>query len=590
MDQDFKYNISINNYLWQIQKYSDRDVLTLQQKNNLSEIIAKILVIKNISSGEVEDYLNPTIRRFLPDPLHFLDMDKASSRIAEAITSNQNIVIFGDYDVDGATSSALFKRFFDMCGAKAQIYIPDRITEGYGPSAKAFSKFKENNTNLVITVDCGTTSFEAVDYANSVNLDVIIVDHHISAEKFPNAYALINPNRIDETTEYKTLAAVGVVFMVLVATLTKLKALNYFKDKQTPNLLELLDLVAVGTICDVVALENLNRAFVVQGLKVLSKRSNIGLGALIDVSGISEAPSVYHLGYMIGPRINAGGRIGESKLGSELLSTNDKDIAEEIANKLNLLNQERRAIENIIFDEALLLAEAEINSPIIFVQANGWHPGIVGIIASRLKEKYHKPTAVITITDNIGKASCRSVAGIDLGAAIINAKLLGLVDSGGGHAMAAGFTTSAEKLAELKQYLIDRFSEKMQDISSKNIRYLDSAVSVSGITIELAKDIEKLGPFGSNNPEPKFLVNDATIVKANIVASSHINFYIKPCDSTKGRSVKAIIFRATENEELVTELLKPFNSSLAFIGNIKVNNWHGVEKVEFVVIDVIKTS
>ncbi|RYE12919.1 MAG: single-stranded-DNA-specific exonuclease RecJ, partial [Rickettsiales bacterium] len=346
---------------------------------------------------------------------------------------------FGDYDVDGATSSALFKRFFDSLGVNSSIFIPDRINDGYGPNSSIFQRLKYDDTDLVITVDCGTTSFDAFDTAEDIGLKVIIVDHHLSSEILPKAFAIVNPNRIDETTIYKNLAAVGVCFLVAVATVSVLKERNYFMNQNPPNLLNLLDLVAVGTVCDVVALEGINRAFVVQGLKILEKRSNVGLSSLIDISRLNEVPTAYHLGYILGPRINAGGRVGKSSHGAELLSTDDIDIATNLALELDQFNMERRAIENIIFDEAMLIAEQNDDNPMQFIIGKSWHPGVIGIIASRIKEKYNKPTIVISILNGIGKASCRSISGIDLGAIVVNAKLLNLVENGGGHAMAAGF-------------------------------------------------------------------------------------------------------------------------------------------------------
>ncbi|MFN7038091.1 MAG: single-stranded-DNA-specific exonuclease RecJ [Alphaproteobacteria bacterium] len=586
MSVEFEDSLSVNNFEWKLKSCDERLVTALQQKNNISEIIARILINRNVAIEEIDDYLNPTLKKYLPNPMDLRDMDKAAYRISEAIINQQNIVIFGDYDVDGATSSALFKRYFDLLGSNASIYIPDRIKEGYGPNPEALLKLKEKGADLIITVDCGTSSFEAIETACNINLDVIIVDHHLGNENLPKALAIVNPNRLDETSSsYRNLAAVGVSFLVLVAVNKALREKGYFKNNKEPNLLNLLDLVALGTICDVVPLDRINRAFVTQGLKILANRTNVGLSCLFDISGLSEPPNTYHLGFILGPRINAGGRIGESRLGSDLLSTNNPMLASQLAEKLNHLNSERKAIETLILDEAMLMAEKFSASPIIYIVGQNWHPGIIGIIASRLKDKHNKPTAVISLINGIGKASCRSVPKVDFGSAIVNAKLLNLVENGGGHAMAAGFTIIEEKIGELKSYLEARFSEELAKLTDANLRHFDGYLSAGGVTLELAQNIEKLGPFGSNNPEPSFLITNAQIVKSNIVAQSHINCFIKTFNSKS--TIKAMAFRAV-GTKLEAPLMNSFNKEIKLIASLKINRWQGAEKAELLIHDIIE--
>ena len=430
---------------WKQRAYCQSKQLAIMQKFELCDNVSKILAAKDLSLEEIEHFLNPKIKNLLPDPYQLKDMDKAIERTSKAISENEKIVIFGDYDVDGATSSALIKNYFSEIGIEVQIYIPDRIAEGYGLNVKSLKQMiKLYNPSLIITVDCGTMSFEAIDHAKDQNINVLVIDHHIGGVELPNAVAIINPNRVDETSQYKYLAAVGVSFLFLVGLNSHLKKQGYFKAN-SPDLMSYLDLVALGTVCDIMPLIGLNRAFVLRGLQLMNVRKNLGISGLCDLLSLAQKISAYHLGFVIGPRINAGGRVGYSYLGSKLLSSDNIYEIKEIALKLNQYNIERQLIESSVLEEAFAQAENQKLNNVIYVYGENWHPGVIGIVASRLKEKYNKISIVISMDGEYGKSSCRSVSGFDIGKAIINAKYQGLLKDGGGHAMAAGFTIEKNK-------------------------------------------------------------------------------------------------------------------------------------------------
>lgn len=579
---------SVKGFYWLLNKVEQEKVNQFIQKLDISEIMARLLVGRDVSLENALQFLSPTLRDSMPDPFHLLDMDKGAQIIADAIINNQKIVVFGDYDVDGATSSALLKRFFTLLGMEVSIYIPDRISEGYGPSVNAFSKLKEEGADLVITVDCGTASVEAIEYGVNNGLKVIVIDHHLSGDILPAAHAVINPNRKDETSGYGYLAAVGVAFLVSVAITSLLRKKEYFKDKEEPQLIKLLDIVAIGTICDVVPLEPLNRAFVTQGLKILNQRQNPGVQAFCQLLNLENELSPYHLGYVMGPRINAGGRVGESCLGSKLLSTEDFEEALEIVNKLEVYNSERKAIEYSVFDQAL--EQAKLQSPddaLIMVSGENWHPGVVGIVAGRLKEAMHKPVAVLSLDGDNAKASCRSVYGVDFGSAIVQAKEEGIVIGGGGHKMAAGFNALQENLPAIKAFLHNRFTEELSKIEGKNNRSFEGYLSSNAVNLELAKQIEKIGPFGPSNHEPKFILKNIYIARTNVFAESHINCFIG-CNETKNLNglLKANAFRAI-GTDMGEALLNSSGETIDLVGYIKVNRWKGRESAEFSIEDVI---
>lgn len=598
---------SANNYTWQLNNADERMVLAIAQKFQMPEIVARAMVSRGFDAETASDFLSPTLKSLLPDPFHFLDMEKAASRIADAVIGGEKIAIFGDYDVDGATSSALLKRYLRECGNSPLIYIPDRIDEGYGPNVEAMQHLASEGIKLCITVDCGTLSFEPIAAANANGMEVIVIDHHLGAEQLPEALAIVNPNRLDELSEYRYLAAVGMCFMLAIAVNSKLRAAGWFsgvRDKglgisnefspltphlspphKEPDLLSLLDIVALGTVCDVMPLTGLNRAFVSQGLKILRSRKNVGLAALADVAGIDAIPSTYHLGFVLGPRINAGGRVGKSDLGARLLSTENYDEAFKIAQELNHLNAERKTIEQLVLDDAI--AQVEKGNPeeaVIFASGEGWHPGVIGIVASRLKEKYNRPSAVIAINDGIGKASARSVSGVDLGAAIFSASQQGILLKGGGHAMAAGFTVEATRISELHEFLCTRFAENANIFSTRKLK-IDGFLTVSALNIKLAKALSSLEPFGSGNYEPVFAITDAFLFKAEVIGEKHIRCMIGDARAGgKGGTIKAMSFRSADTD-FGRFLLSSSGKNLCFAGKIRINNWNGYENVEFLLED-----
>lgn len=579
---------SANGYIWQLQDPDRRLVNTISQKFDLPIIVSQILVNRDVNIDEVEEFLEPTIKNSLPNPNDLIDMQKAILRIVFAIENNQKIAVFGDYDVDGATSSSLLKKYFAKINIDLIIYIPDRQKEGYGPNSKALLGLKQQGVELCITVDCGTMAFEALSDAKKAGLDVIVIDHHLSAEKLPESVAIINPNRLDENSQLGYLAAVGVVFMTLVSLNSYLKKIGFF-DKEnikSPNLLEFLDIVALGTVCDVVPLKKLNRAFVKQGLKIISKRTNVGLNALSDVAQISSETSAYHLGYILGPRINAGGRVGKSSLGSKLLCSDNNDESLKISYELDLYNQERKAIEQHMLDEAFMQVEklSKIEN-VIFVKSENWHQGVIGIVASRIKERYNRPTAVISIENGIGKASARSITGYDFGANIVAANQNGLLIAGGGHSMAAGFSVEADKIDDLQEFLIKR-AENIKDLIDKPILKIDGNLTINSLNINLANQLKMLEPYGVSNSTPRFLFENIKIYKANIVGKKHVSCIVGDNNASgKNSTIKAIAFGVVDTK-MGDILLNSFGKNISIVGKISINHWQGVDKVQLIIEDL----
>ncbi|MCE3255227.1 MAG: recJ [Rickettsiaceae bacterium] len=575
----------------------ERLALTIQQRFGVASSVAKILSTRaasdNFDFEEIENFLNPTVKASLPDPFTLLDMDVAVKKIISAIKNKQKITIFGDYDVDGATSSALLKRFFAAVGVQAGIYIPDRILEGYGPNVEALLNLKKQGTDLVITVDCGTTSFEPLQAASEVGLEVIVIDHHVGAFEKPQAIAIINPNRLDEQFAHKNLAAVGVSFLLAVAVNKALREENFYQSNNIsePNLLSWLDLVALGTVCDVMTLDGVNRALVAQGLKVMKSRSNTGIRALCDVANLDEEPSSYHLGFVIGPRINAGGRVGRADLGARLLSTEDEDEAARIASELNIYNNQRKDIEQNILEEAKThLEKTHQNNPVLLAASASWHQGVVGIVASKIKDLYQKPTAIIAIKDGIGKASCRSISGVDFGSAIIKAKLQGLLIAGGGHKMAAGFSVEESKIDELQNFLNEELSAAIELASQNKISELADILDINSANLGLAKEVMRLEPFGVGNAKPRFLIKDLQIVEAKLVGQSakHIRciFSAKTMAGWQGRLV-GFAFNAMDSNLGEILLSKNGSKPVAIIGQVNINNWMASENLQLLVEDLV---
>ncbi|HJD60234.1 MAG TPA: single-stranded-DNA-specific exonuclease RecJ [Rickettsia endosymbiont of Omalisus fontisbellaquei] len=584
-----KPQVSINGKIWQ-QKLINEDIVTeLCRSFKISDLLARIVSLRVNNLEEVENFLVPKIKNLLPDPFHLLDMDKAVDRTVKAILNNQKICIFADYDVDGATSAALLKNVFRDLNIICDIYVPDRIAEGYGPTPFAMQKIKDSFVELLITVDCGAMAHEALKYAKDVSLDVIVIDHHIAADILPDAVAIVNPNRIDEKSEYKHLAAVGVAFLFATAILSNLKKQNYFTKIPQPNLMKYLDLVALGTVCDMMKLTGLNRAFVASGLKVMQQRQNIGIKTLYDMAGLNEIPKCYHLGFVLGPRINAGGRVGKSSLGANLLSTSCISEANKLALELEKHNNERKVIELLMIEEAMEIALTQENSSLLFIVKEGWHPGVIGIVAGRLKEKFDKPVAVIALNDGIGKASCRSIVGIDFGAEIINAKSKDLLISGGGHAMAAGFTVTAEKLQELQNFLNNAFKIKTNKLENYKQAEYELNLTASSINFPLMDELGILEPFGQGNHEPIFKFDNLFVLKADIVGSKHIRCLLAPNKQAFGnKAIPAIAFNSvgTSFEEV---LLSPKAKNISAIGTLKTNNWQDNYTIQLIIKDIIIT-
>jgi len=584
---------SVLGYEWKQRNYDSRLALTIAQKLDKSHILSKLLAIKELALEEIENFLTPTIRHSLPDPFLLLDMKVAVEKIIWAIKNQKKIVVFGDYDVDGATSSALLKRFFKMCGIEIQIYIPDRILEGYGPNAEALLNLKKSGADLVITVDCGTVAFEPLEAAHNAGLEVIVIDHHLGATNKPKAIAVINPNRLDEKFIDKNLAAVGVCFLLCVAVNKILKEENFYAQNNLPEakLLSLLDLVALGTVCDVVPLSGVNRALVAQGLKVMKNRENIGLRTLSDIANLDEEPNSYHLGFILGPRINAGGRVGKSDLGARLLSLENEEEAKEIASLLNSYNNQRKDIEKNVLQEAIeMAAKSQAENSVIILASKNWHPGVIGIVASRIKELYNKPTAIISLANGIGKASCRSINGIDFGSLIVKAKLVGILIVGGGHAMAAGFSIEENKINQLQKFLNDELGELVNFYNQNKSREFNDILDINSANLNLAKEIALLEPYGSGNSKPKFLVKDLLITKSDIIGSDgkHISciFSGKNLGGLQGR-LYGVAFGAMENA-LGNILISKNNSrNVNVVGQININNWMGNERLQLMIEDVL---
>ncbi len=581
---------SVLGKFWQALTIQEDMVANISRELQISDFLSRLLSTRVKSTQEAIDFLDPKIKTLLPDPFHLVDMEKGVERVVQAIKKQEKICIFADYDVDGATSSALLKNVFWELGVEAEIYVPDRIEEGYGPTASAMQKIKDTGVKLLITVDCGSVAFEALLCASDIGLDVIVVDHHISLDKLPQAIAVINPNRIDETSNYKNLAAVGVSFLFAVACCLSLKKDGFFERNSIkhPDLIKQLDIVALGTVCDVMTLTGLNRAFVKQGLKVARNRTNIGYATLCDVADLQEAVNCYHLGFVLGPRINAGGRVGTSSLGAALLSTKNPHKARELSEELSFHNDNRKLIEMNMIEEAHQLAKLQADNSVIFVSSNNWHPGVIGIVAGRLKETYNKPVAVIAVNDSIAKGSCRSLKGCDFGSALMEAKLQGLLTAGGGHSMAAGFTIEESKLFLLQEFLENRFKPILKNSTAHLQEYYDLDLMSVSVNNDLIEEINRLEPFGNGNPSPVFKFSDLFVLKADIVGSRHIKAQFVPIKHNRysSKPLDAIVFNAV-NTVLGDVILSKKSYTLSVIGSLKANNWQNRQAIQLHVKDII---
>ena len=550
------------------------------------DLVDQLLLARGIEQSDLARHRDPRIRDFLPDPSHFADMDKAARRLADAIQVGEQIAIFGDYDVDGATSAALLTLLLRRLGNDPIVYIPDRLMEGYGPSGRALVQLKARGASLAVTVDCGAQAYDALAEAATAGIDVIVCDHHQCATALPTALAMVNPNRLDEGeigAAHGHVAAVGMAFLLGTALIRELRQRGRFAEAPEPKIIDLLDLVALGTVADVAKLKTLNRAFVTQGLKVMAGRQNIGLAALADAARLTRAPLCRDLGFALGPRINAGGRVGKSDLGVRLLTTDDPEEARTIAAELDRLNEERRAIELTVIDEASAAAEGQADAPLIIVAGAGWHPGVIGIVASRLKEKYDRPAIVIAIeADGTGKGSGRSISGVDLGAAILAAKDSGLLVAGGGHAMAAGLTLAPDGIEPLRSFLHDRLAADVAAARGTRALLLDTMISPGGVTATLCDQLDAGGPYGAGWPSPRVAAGPARLLRVTIVGNGHVRGLALGDD---GKSFKWIAFRSVDTPLGQALLASPPDRRWWLAGSIKRDDYNGNGAAEMILDD-----
>ncbi|MEZ5926480.1 MAG: single-stranded-DNA-specific exonuclease RecJ [Hyphomicrobiaceae bacterium] len=562
----------------------------ISERHGLPELLGRVLAARGATLESVPVLLDPTLKALMPDPAVLQDMEKAADRLADGIEAGERMAIFGDYDVDGACSSALMRRFLAAHGSAGRIYIPDRIFEGYGPNTEAIETLVKEGARLIITVDCGTVSHDVLAGAKPLGAEVIVVDHHQADERLPAVAAVVNPNRQDDVSGQGHLCAAGVVYLLLVATARALRRRGFYKTRgiAEPPLLEWLDLVALATVCDVVPLEGLNRAYVVKGLQVMRQRRNIGLRALADAAGLNQPPTTYHLGYVLGPRINAGGRIGNAALGAELLSIDDDAEAARIAVLLDKLNKERKAMESTILEQALAAAELEIADnpalPMLITGSKDWHKGLVGLVASRLTDRFQRPACVIAWgPDGQGTGSLRSIAGVDIGAAVRAALTDGLLRKGGGHAMAAGLTVDEAKLDALRAHFVDAIGGSVGRARARSGLAIDGALTPRSVTAELVGLLERAGPYGQGNPNPRFVFPAHRLRSARVVGESHVRVTI---ESTDGGRLDAIAFRVV-GSPLGEAILGASNALPVHVaGQIRRDSWGGREKTELTIDDI----
>ena len=564
----------------------------ISQRHGLPELLGRVIAARGIGVDDTAVFLDPTLKALMPDPSTLQGMDATAARLADAVMQREAVAVFGDYDVDGACSSALMARFFAAHDIGCRIYIPDRLFEGYGPNPQAIEMLAKEGAKLIVTVDCGTTSFEPLAVARKVGVDVLVIDHHQADATLPDVVAVVNPNRQDDLSGLGHLCAAGVVFLVLVATARELKRRKFYDGKAAPDLLQLLDLVALATVCDVVPLKTLNRAYVVKGLQVMKARANVGLRALFDAASLDAAPSTYHLGYILGPRINAGGRIGDAGLGSRLLSLNDPMEAAKIAETLDRLNRERKAMETQMLEEAMAEADRRVDEnpdlPLILVGSETWHKGVVGLVASRLTERFHRPSCVIAWASDSGArmaegtGSLRSVGGVDVGGAVRAAVAKGLLKKGGGHAMAAGLTVARESVETLHAFLNDALKSSTKQARTSAALEIDGAVTPSAVTPEFMTLIERAGPYGQGNAQPRFVFPAHRVKFAKVVGEAHVRCSLEAGD---GGRIDGIAFRAAGQP--LGELLLAANGGMTIhvAGTLKRDTWGGREKIDLMIDD-----
>ncbi len=581
--------LSLGGNIWQISPSDDRQTELLCRQLGLSVHLAKLLLLRGLTIENIPLFLNPKISTLMPNPSILKDMDKAAERISEAIIQHQKIAIIGDYDVDGATSTSVMRLFLTYCGIETAVHIPER-EEGYGPSPLAFQEFSDFGADLVITVDCGTSAFEVLDAA-AEKFDIIVLDHHEAETKLPNVYAVVNPKRLDQNDERPDLgymAAVGVVFMTVVAVNRLLRQKGFYTDSMPePNLMQWLDLVALGTVCDVVTLMGLNRAFVTQGLKVMATRQNLGLKTLIDTAKITEKPDAYHLGFVLGPRINACGRVGKAYVGSRLLCSQNPLEAEHLAEEMNVYNQERKDIECFVLQQSMEQLEGSPQKwPMAFVASKGWHQGVIGIVAGKLKERYNLPAFVMSIEADEVKGSARSIEGVDLGALIIAAKEKGVITKGGGHTMAAGYSLTEEQIPAFQNFAGEYIAKSLNHTTPHPVIKIDISISLPAANFELCNQIEQLKPFGTGNPEPTLLIRNVYFKRACVIGSGHIK--CEMTDLGKER-LSAIAFKVADTE-IGKEILSSRHDCYDVVGNLRFNHWNNTTNLQFMITDIKRSN
>ena len=565
-----------------------KTAVAISQRHGLPEMLGRVLASRGVGIDEVATALDPTVRALMPDPSTVRDMDKAAARLAQAIVAGEAIAVFGDYDVDGACSAALLQRFLAAHGRGARIYIPDRITEGYGPNREAIEGLVREGSRLIVTVDCGTTGVEPLAAAAPLGANVIVVDHHQAGERLADVTAVVNPNRQDDLSGLGYLCAAGVTFMLLVATTRELRRRGtYGAQAPAPDLLALLDLVGLATVCDVVPLQGLNRAYVAKGLQAMRQRRNVGLKALADAAGLAVAPTPYHLGFVLGPRINAGGRIGDAALGARLLATDDAVEAARIAVLLDKLNRERKAIEARMVEEAAAsadrLLQADPELPLLLVAGEGWHKGVVGLVASRLTERFRQPACAIAWEESgRGTGSLRSIDGIDIGAAVRAAVDAGHLIKGGGHAMAAGLTVERGSLEALNSFLRQRLGAAARRARAASALAIDGALTPTAVTEEFLDLIERAGPYGQGNPQPRFVLPAHRIRFAKAVGEAHVRCVLEAGD---GSRLDAVAFRVAD-QPLGAALLADSGMPLHVAGHLRRDTWGGRDCRELIIEDV----
>ncbi|MGB3626512.1 MAG: single-stranded-DNA-specific exonuclease RecJ [Henriciella sp.] len=581
----FDVGESLSGRFWSLKHADEGDVRALCLKAGISDILGRLLVTRGVQPDTAATFLKPTLRELFPDPAAFQDMEKAANLIIDALVDGRKVTVFADYDVDGGTSSALLARYFRAWGRDLGLYVPDRLMEGYGPSPAAFQYLKEQGAELVITVDCGAAAVSALETATDIGLPVIVVDHHLMGTSLPDTAALVNPNRSDDTSGYGHLAAAGVVFVLLVALNKAARERGVEPEGGLPDILPWLDLCALGTLCDMSPLRDANRAFVRQGLKIMARGGNPGLRALADVAGIGAIESVYHATFVLGPRLNAGGRVGDPWLAAKLLATDDRTEAIALAERLHALNDERKAVEMSILEAATVQAEKQIEANpdrgIIIASGEGWHPGVIGIVAGRLKDRFHLPSIVIGWGDDLGpvaKGSARSVKGVNIGDAISEAARGGLLLSGGGHAMAGGLSVEPDGISAFEDWMVSHMDQFSDERAEARRLEVDGVLAPGAVSPDLCDELDEIGPFGQEAPQPVFAVRKVRAVSARRIGQNHIRFYAE--DAT-GR-IECVSWRSADTE-LGAKIFA--GKTLHLVGRLKADEWNGRRRAQFEVID-----